>query len=177
MTVAFDTSVLTLVFHPEASPPLDSKTKAPLEHCVERIESLITKLSQAGDSVIIPAPCLAELLTAIPDAAKAIDDISRSTAFEVAPFDSRCAIEYALISQEAVKAGDKKEGEDADWSIVKFDRQIAVIAKTYGASVLYTDDSTQAKFAKKLGLKVIRTEDIKLEQKQNLLNFDDPKTD
>ena len=93
---------------------------------------------------------------------KAIGEIDRSVAFDLAPFDARCAIDLADITRKAKAAGDKKSGVDAGWNVVKFDRQIVVIAKVGGAEIFYTDDSTQTTFAKLIGLKVRHSWDLDL---------------
>ncbi len=81
---------------------------------------------------------------------------------EVAPFDARCAIELAMETQKAIAGGDKKGGVKAGWQEVKFDRQIAVIAKVNGAEVFYTDDGDQAAFANQLGMDVKCTWELDL---------------
>ena len=58
----------------------------------------------------------------------------------------------AIVTREAIEAGDKKGGSEEPWQKVKFDRQIAVIAKVNGASVFLTDDDSQSKFARSIGL-------------------------
>lgn len=133
-----------------------------MEYCLQRIEALIDRHSKRGDTVIVPTPCLSELLAAVPDMGKAISEINRSVAFDIAPFDARCAIELADVNRRARVSGDKKSGVSAGWQEVKFDRQIAVIAKVGGAEIFYTDDNSQSKFAKQLGLSVKHTWDLDL---------------
>ncbi|WP_374763395.1 hypothetical protein [Yunchengibacter salinarum] len=96
---------------------------------------------------------------------KALDEINRSPSMDPFGFDSRCALELALETQDAIRSGDKKGGVDAGWQEVKFDRQIAVIAKVNGADIFYTDDGTQAVFAAKLGMSVKHTWDLDLPPK------------
>jgi hypothetical protein len=96
----------------------------------------------------------------VPDIEKAMGEINGTSAFDVAPFNARCAIELATVTREAIANGDKRSGVSADWQEVKFDRQIAVIAKIGGAEIFYTDDLNQAEFAKKMGLAVKHTWDL-----------------
>ena len=84
---------------------------------------------------------------------------------EIAPFDAKCAIELGLQSHAAMKAGDKKGGSTEDWQKVKFDRQIAIIAKTSGAAIFYTDDKGQTHFAEQVGLIVKHSWQLPLPQK------------
>lgn len=174
MIVAFDNTFLSLVLNPEARPRSDPSTGAPVEFCRERIEGMIDSHSSGGDTVLIPTPCLAELLAAVPDISRVIGEIQASTAFEIASFDARCAIELGLVTQEAIRLGDKKGGVSAGWQEVKFDRQIAVIAKVNGAEILYTDDGNQTVFAGRLGLRVKHTWQLDLPPKyrQGSLNWD-----
>ena len=131
-------------------------------------------LSKRGDTVLVPSPCFSELLCAVPDLEKAVAELNRSTAFDLAPFDERCAIDLAEVVRAAIASGDKRSGVDAPWNEVKFDRQIAVTAKTNGAETLYTDDGNQTAFAVKLGLKVVHTWDLDLppEYAQTKLGID-----
>ena len=172
MIVALDNTFLSLVLNPDTRPRSDPSTGAPVEFCRERIEAMIDRHSSSGDTVLIPTPCLAELLTAVPDIARVIGDIQASAALEIASFDARCAIELGIVTREAIRLGDKKGGVSAGWQEVKFDRQIAVIAKVNGAEILYTDDENQTIFAGQLGLKVKHTWQLDLPPKYRQGSFD-----
>ena len=162
MIVAFDNTFLSLAFHPGAKPRPNPATGVPVSHCGARIEALIDNLSERGDTVLIPAPCLAELLCVVPDINKVMSNISASTAFQVEPFDGKAAIALANVTAMALKAGDKKAGVAAAWQQVKFDRQIAMIAKVGRARTLFTDDTAQSQFAAEIGLNVKHTWDLDL---------------
>lgn len=162
MIVAFDNTFLSIAFHPPTRPRPDPKTGEPVSHCSARIEALIDSLSRSNSTVIIPTPCFSELLCVVPDFERAISKINQLAAFDLAPFDERCAIDLAEVVRNAKAAGDKKSGLDASWNEIKFDRQIAMIAKVHGAEIFYTDDSNQAAFAKEIGLEVKHTWDLTL---------------
>lgn len=162
MIVAFDNTFLSLVLNPDAKPSANPATGSPIEHCKERVEALIACLSKRGDTVLIPTPCFSEMLCAVPDLERATSELNKSTAFDLAPFDERCAIDLAEVVRAARAAGDKRSGVRAPWNEVKFDRQIATIAKVNGADTLYTDDSNQTVFAEQIGLKVVHTWDLDL---------------
>lgn len=157
----------------EPNHPSDSKppTGKPIEHCALRVEALIDEIGKRGDTVLIPTPCLAELLCVVPDLEKAIGEISRSVAFEPAPFDVRASIELAAETRKALSSGDKKAGVAAGWQEIKFDRQIAAIAKVNGAEIFYTDDHNQSVFAARLGLIVKHTWDLDLPPKYAQTDF------
>ena len=168
-----DNTFLSLLWNTASKPTPNPATGKPVDHCVKRIEALIDTHSKRGDVVLIPTPCLAELLCAVPDLEKAVNTISSSVAFEVAPFDARSSIDLAAEIRQAIAGGSKRSGSTAGWQEVKFDRQIAAIAKANGAEVFYTDDETQTKFAKMIGLKVVHSWDIDLPTKyaqHNLLD-------
>lgn len=162
MIVAFDNTFLSIAFNPGSPPRPDPSTGVPIPHCALRVEAMIDAHSKRGDTVLIPTPCLSEMLCAVPDIEKAISTINKSVAFDLAAFDARCAVDLADAIRRAVAAGDKKSGIGAGWQEIKFDRQIAVIAKVGGAEVFYSDDSTQSKFAKMLGMSVKHTWDLDL---------------
>lgn len=162
MIVAFDNTFLSLVLNPGSKPRPNPATGKPVEHCKERVEALVDTLSKRGDTVIIPTPCFSELLCAVPDLERAVVEINQSTAFDLAGFDERCAIDLADVIRKAISSGDKKSGVSAPWNEIKFDRQIAIISRVGGAEILYTDDSNQAKFAKQIGLRVKHTWELDL---------------
>jgi predicted nucleic acid-binding protein len=157
MIVAFDNTFLSLAFNPATKPRANPATKQAISHCALRVEALIDELSARGDKVIIPAPCLAELLCVVPDFEQCLQQIEQSTAFQVEPFDMKAAVGLAQITRRAIDAGNKKAGSVAGWQEIKFDRQIAMIAKVNRAKTLYTDDGDQANFAKEIGLNVRHT--------------------
>jgi hypothetical protein len=171
LIVAFDNTFLSLAFNPSTPPTPNPATGKPVTHCSKRIDALIDILSKRRDTVLIPTPCLAELLCAVPDVSKAIEEIDRSGAFQPAPFDARCSIELADEIRKSRSNGDKKGGVKAGWSEIKFDRQIAVIAKVNGADIFYTDDQNQSEFARQIGLAVKHTWDLELPSEYAQIDF------
>ncbi len=163
MIVAVDNSFLCLLFKPDAKPPIDRNAGAELEQVKERMEAFLDKY--AKDTVIVPAPCLAELLIGVPDVQKAIDAIKQYPFIKIADFNEKCAIELSIIIRKTMVRHNKKSGSQASWQKVKFDNQIATIAKLNKATIFYTDDGDQIKFAKMLGMKVMHSWDIKVPPK------------
>lgn len=172
MIVAFDNTFLSLVLNPNSKPKPNPVTGQPIEHCKERVEALVDSLSKRGDTVIIPTPCFSEMLCAVPDLERATEELNRSTAFDLAPFDERCAVDLAEIVRKAIATGDKRGGVKAPWNEVKFDRQIAVTAKVNGAEILYSDDGNQTAFARQIGLIVKHTWDLELPPEYAQQGFD-----
>ena len=176
--VALDNTFLTLILNKNAKPRPDPSTGNPVSYWKDRIDAMIDAHSGNNDRILIPAPCLAETLTIVPNVMKAIDVINASSAMEIAAFDAKCAIELGLESHAAKKSGDKKSGSTDTWQKVKFDRQIAIIAKTAGASIFYTDDNGQTNFAKSVGLTVKHSWELLLPPKyaqQTLFDPNNPK--
>ena len=155
-------------------PRPDPKTGQPVSHWKDRIDAMIDIHSENGDKILIPAPCLAETLTIVPNILNAIDIINASSAMDIAAFDAKCAIELGLESHAARSSGDKKSGSTDTWQKVKFDRQIAIIAKTAGASIFYTDDKGQTHFAKSVGLTVKHSWELTLPAKYAQQKLFDP---
>lgn len=162
MIVAVDNTFLSFFFHPDSNPPLDPNTGELVTHCALRVEAVIDDHSKRGDTILIPAPSLSELLCVVPDLEKAISEIGRSVAFEIAPFDVRASVDLAVEIRKSIKSGDKRSGVAASWQEIKFDRQIAAIAKANGAELFYTDDENQTIFAERMGLIVRHTWDLSL---------------
>lgn len=146
--------------HPAAAPPVDPATNQPLEHSKARIEHLIASF-KANDSLIIPTPVLAEALVRAEDGAPGVlEAIGGMARVKIRPFGERAAVETALMTRQALEAGDKKGGSGAAWQKVKVDRQIIAVARVEGATAIYTDDKDLVAFAKRLGMTAFSTWDL-----------------
>lgn len=152
MTVAFDNTILSALLNPQGRLPLDPTSDQPLEYGRERAESVVAQIEKARRKIILPAPAVAELLTAIgPDAQQYLNVVGRSRVFEVGAFDARGAAELALLNRGVFADGDVKNGLD-NWQKRKVDRQIIAICKVHGAAELYTDDTGLANRARLCGV-------------------------
>lgn len=160
MTVAFDNTMLSILLNPDGKTPNDPETKKPVEHAKERAEHLVEGLQKSRRKIVLPAPAVSELLTAIgPDAQQYINLVSRSRVFEIGDFDARGASELALLNRGAFKAKDTKNKAEP-YQKRKVDRQIVAICKVYGATELYTDDDGLSTLAKLCGITPIATRDL-----------------
>lgn len=176
MPCVFDSTFLVLLTNPDAPPPLDPATDAPVELAKERIEHLIKTLSEGGDKIIVPTPVLSEFLVRADEAAADyLQILDKSSAFQIENFDQRAAVELAALNREALDTGDKRTGTDAPWSKVKFDRQIVAIAKVARADCIYSDDDDLKTFSTNAGIRVIKLHEIDLppEERQGSLILDD----
>lgn len=162
MIGAFDNTFLTLMLKPSSRPTPNPATGKPVPNHRHRIDALLDEFSAKRGKIIIPTPSLSEALTFTDRPQEYFDLLESYACIEVVPFDQRAALELSLITRQAIGAGNKKSGVDADWQQVKLDRQIVAIAKVSNATVLYTDDSNQAAFARLAGLDVCHTWDLPL---------------
>ncbi len=160
MTVLFDTSILLLALQPGAKPPIDPETDLPLEHAKQRVEYLIKMLSKTKTKVIIPAPVLSEVLVHAGEAASDYIQILQQSPFRVAHFDTRSAIECA---DAIAKHGLKSKGKENTRAKVKFDHQIAAIAKVEKVDTIYSDDGHIHTLARRAGIDVTRSFELELD--------------
>ena len=169
--VVFDSSVLLLVLDPNAKPPNDPTTGRPLDKAAGRIEYLIENLTADKEKIVIPTPVLSEAMPPY------LDIMNGQSAFRIAPFDQKAAIEAAIAMSDAIKRGGHRvdaANPDATKTKIKFDRQIVAIAKAEGAHAVYSDDADVHSYAKHAGLDAYRTADLDLppEDPQQSLDLD-----
>ena len=118
--VVFDTTTALLLLRPGTKPPLDPATGAPIEQAEARMALLVETLEKARTRIIIPTPVMSELLVYAGAAtAELVARLTRSSTFRVAPFDTRAAIELAVMTRAALDQGDKRGGIEAPWNKVK----------------------------------------------------------
>jgi predicted nucleic acid-binding protein len=180
--VVFDTSVLLLVLDSAAKAPTDPETAAPVARASERIEYLISNLAADKEKIVIPTPVLSEVLVHAGAAMQTyLEILNGQSAFRIAPFDQKAAIEAALALSDAMRRGGHRvdaANPDATKTKIKFDRQIVAIAKAEGAHSVYSDDEDVHRYAIHAGLKAYRTSELDLppEDPQANLDFSAPPT-
>tara|TARA_R110000751_G_scaffold272764_1_gene373020 strand:+ start:45475 stop:46008 length:534 start_codon:yes stop_codon:yes gene_type:complete len=172
-----DSSILLLVLDPNAKAPLDPATGEPLEKAAERIEYLIENLTADKERILIPTPVLSEVLVYAGDALQQyLEILNGQSAFRIAAFDQKAAIEAALAMRDAIERGGHRidsANPDATKTKIKFDRQIVAIAKAEGAHTVYSDDDDVHNYATRAGLQAYRTTELNLppEDAQQSLHF------
>jgi hypothetical protein len=146
--VVFDAGILISLISPRGTERVKK----------ERLGFLVRSLLQTRTKILIPTPALAELLVHAPDL---VDEFSRSSGFEVVPFDQRAAIECSLSIRAALLSGNKKgKQKQAAWAKVKFDHQIVAIARSRLATCIYSDDKGLLNFARSLGMSAISADEL-----------------
>lgn len=161
--IALDATAFALLVNPDALPPTDPGTGRSVERARDRFAYLQSEVERKSETILIPAPALAEVLVGLGDAAPdVLDRITRSARFKIAEFDTMAAVELAAMTREAVRAGDKRAGSSSPWQKVKIDRQIIAIARVRGAERIYSDDSGVGAFAATIGLLVVRSWEMPL---------------
>jgi len=176
MAVLFDTSVLLLAIHPNASLPIDPVTGQAVEHAKQRVDYLIRKLSKARTIVVIASPVLSEMLVRAGKATNEYVQHFQQSPFRIVPFDTRAAIECA----DAIhRYGIKGKGKENPRAKIKFDRQIVAIAQVAKVETIYSDDEDIFKYGAQASIKVIRSYELELDpdDRQHKLDLEPLKSD
>jgi hypothetical protein len=160
--VAWDATFFSLLLHQTARLPVIPGTKTPVPFARERIELLLTELAKAKETILIPAPALTEFLCLVEEAGPDyVNTIDKKSSFEVAPFDSKAAIEAAAMMRKFKKEDGRASGPgEGDWQKIKVDQQIVAIAKAEAVDFLYTADRGMANMAKRIKVPVIALWDL-----------------
>jgi predicted nucleic acid-binding protein len=139
---ALDATMLLLMLRPGTPVPA-GPGGVPIDRPKDRIDHLVNELDKANTKLIIPTPALSEALVSAGAEAsqKIVDELTKWSVFQIAPFDTRAAIEVAAMTRAARGKGRKRGASNAPWAKIKYDRQIVAIAKVAGATTIYSDDS------------------------------------
>ncbi len=171
--VVFDAGILLLLFSPDVAPPRNPDTQEPVERVRERIDYLVAQLEASRTKIVVPTPALSEILVRAGSAgADYVERIEGSASFRIANFDTRAAVEVALMTKSAIDRADKWDGGEGSWAKLKYDRQIVAIAKTEGVTTIYSDDKNIRNFGARLGLTVICAAELPLPPEDPQTSFD-----
>ncbi len=156
--VVFDTGMLVLLLAPEASPPNDPATGAPLVRLRDRLDHLVARLEASRAKILVPTPVLCELLIGAGQAgAGYLEIIKRSARFRVVDFDQRAAVETAAAVRDAIAVLGEAPG-----TALTAARQVVAIAKVEGASAIHSDDPTVRRLAGRAGVAVIASHELEV---------------
>jgi hypothetical protein len=130
----------------------------------DRIDYLIGSLQGSGKRIVIPSPALAELLIGVGHSpSQILHELTHSPKFLIAPFDTKVALELALLAETTRKRSGKKKGDSGGtWAKVKFDWQIVAIAKTQNVKTIYSEDPDIKKLAVLVDITVKSVADLPL---------------
>ncbi len=160
MAVAFDSSILIDLLNDR----LAGDRKAKLDY-------LIAELQKNRIKILIPTPVLTEVLVKAGKAREAIHQkLSGNSSFQITPFDSRAAMECALLLEEAFSTNEKRKITNTKF---KFDWQIVAIAASHGANIIYSEDDDIFRCGRRAELTVIKIDDLPLPDsaRQNSLDL------
>jgi hypothetical protein len=161
--VVFDAAMLMMLIQPDTGRPIDPSSGEPVSHVRERIAGFVARADKERTKIGIPTPALSEVLVRSGAAAVAmVEKIKEFSVFEILPFDEISAIEVAMLTRRTLDSGDKRGGSTEIWSKIKYDRQIAAIAKVREATAIYTDDVGLRRTAASLNIEVIGVADMPL---------------
>lgn len=145
--VAFDSTYLIDLLNPK----LAGNQRAALDH-------LVHELSKARVRILIPSPCLTELLIR---AGKARDHyvqkLGNTSSFEIIPFDRRAATECALLLEDA---WDAKLKRDITRTKFKYDWMIVACAASRGVQKIYSDDDDISRCAAQVGIQAFAQKNL-----------------
>lgn len=131
--MAFDTSILSLAIDDSRSVFIDPKTEEPIECPGDRVRHLLWSLSKDKETILLPAPVIAELLSFSKDAMENLFQyLGDEVVFQFASFDYKAAVETARAMRERKEhgiIGDSSEVNVAR-NKIKVDYQIVAIALT-----------------------------------------------
>ncbi len=145
--VIFDANFLLLLLDPSVDIPGDPATGQSLLRARDRVEHLISTLSQQRETIGIPTPVVGEILVHAGPAGP----------------NYLAAIEVAAMTAAAIGGGgNKKSTSGAPWQKVKIDRQIVAIGAIDRATTIYTDDQSVIKLAKRAGITAVSSWEIPL---------------
>jgi len=158
--VVFDSTYLIDLFNPK----LHGDKRAALDF-------LVTELSKARTRILIPSPCLTELLIRAGTARdKYLQLLRSSSAFEVFPFDQRAAMECALLLEAA---WDSKSQKAISRTKFKFDWMIVACAASRNAQRIYSDDGDIWRCAEQVGIPTVKQSELPIPSEARQLRIPD----
>lgn len=158
MPVVFDSTILIDLFHPKV---VGDQRAA--------LDGLLDDLHKARNTVLIPAPCLAEVLVYAGKAGAAYSKaLGNSSAFEVIPFDRRAATECSILLKDAWAASEARKVSKTKF---KYDWMVVACAASRNVKLIYSDDSDIVRAAATANIRVIGQRELLVPEKTRQLNL------
>lgn len=158
--VTFDSTYLIDIFNPRIA----GDQRAALDN-------LVDELSKSQTRILIPSPCLTELLI---QAGKARDQyihkLGSTKSFEVIPFDRRAATECALLLADA---WDKKSQRAITLTKFKYDWMVVACSASRGVKKIYSDDADINRCAATIGIQTITQKKLLIPAESRQLRIPD----
>lgn len=124
------------------------------------LDGLVKDLEQSRSRILIPAPCVTELLVLGGKAGDAFQKVlGGSSGFDVIPFDKRAATECGILLKEA---WDRKSGTKITKTKFKYDWMVVACAASRNVGVIYSDDGDIGRAAASAKIKVIKQKELPL---------------
>jgi predicted nucleic acid-binding protein len=150
----FDAGFIYILFDDRARVPRDAKGKLVVDRAQDRVDFLVQTISERKDKIILPSPALTEfMLLSVDRYRDYLAIIRRKAVFEIAGYDEPEAIELVEHWQQFGDGNKLKRGAAETYAKLKYDRQIAAIAKTRRVECIYSTDSDLEKYADQLNIK------------------------
>lgn len=158
--IVIDATALMLFVSEHAPPPSDAEGR-PVPLAAKRVRHLIQELETTGTMLVVPTPALAEVLVQMDPlhAQEVVRTLSRAPGVRVEAFDERAALEVAAMGRVPRTRTPRLEKTEV-YAKLKYDRQIAAIAKVLEADEVLTDDQGLRRTCVQLGLAVRGVADL-----------------
>ncbi|WP_315807802.1 nuclease [Pseudomonas sp. C9-3] len=140
-----------------------------------RMAGLVAELKRKREPIGIPAQVWAEFLDAAsPEELAHSQDIFKTSAFRLLPYDLRAAMETVEVSRSGRDARKATKGKKRERQAVKVDWQIIAIGKLHRARLLLTNDGDMQLEAVRSGLtcKAIAELEIPDDLRQHAINYE-----
>jgi predicted nucleic acid-binding protein len=164
--IVVDTNFLILMIDPSSTQNTNRR--------VDRVLHFLETVAKDNQLIVIPAPCIAELVAGRAEQIEEIvETIRRLKGFSVQAFDQVIAIETGeriAAVQSKLAISDRTPG----WKVaMKFDAMIAATALVRGASAVYTSDHSFGKYLDGTSVRIVQIDDMPLppENPQHNLNL------
>lgn len=149
MTVVFDASILIDLFNPN----LKNDRRIKLDYLIETLQEKSIK-------ILIPAPAFTELMVKAGSARNEYyARISKEKIFRIEPFDTKAAMNCALLLESAWSI---RDGNQISKTKFKFDWQIISIAVSCNAQAIYSDDDDIFRYGERVKIPVYKTNSLPL---------------
>lgn len=133
------------------------------------LDFLVTELSKARTRILIPSPCLTELLIRAGTAKdKYVQKLGSSSAFDIIPYDRRAATECALLLEAA---WDNKTQKAITKTKFKFDWMIVACAASRNVQRIYSDDVDILRCATQVGIQTIKQSELSIPEESRQLRI------